>query len=162
MNEAESHRERPFRPFRKNSDWRPLAPRSSWGIGWRGIFLLSVLISSFIFAGLSGGEQKSDILLKVVDGDTLKIEHRGRIESIRLIGIDTPESRVNKKARKDAARNQEDLKTIIRLGQEATRYVKLLVKPGDPIRIEFDRQVEPLPIVKTKNRGIFSALLEPA
>ncbi len=112
-------------------------------IGFQRIFLLPLLAASLVLAliGQSSGEQKADVVLNVVDGDTLKIEHHGRIENLRLIGIDTPESRVNKKAQKDAARNQEDLKKMILLGQEATRYVKLLVKPGDPIRVEFDRQI---------------------
>jgi micrococcal nuclease len=35
---------------------------------------------------------------KVIDGDMLKIEIQGCIENIRLIGIDTPESKKNKKA----------------------------------------------------------------
>ncbi len=54
----------------------------------------------------------------------------GNEESIRLIGIDTPESRVNKKTRKDAERNKQDVKTIIEMGKKATGYVKGLVKPG--------------------------------
>jgi len=105
------------------------------------LLLLSAASIVFAFAGKTLGEPKADVVLNVVDGDTLKIEHQGRIENLRLIGIDTPESRVNKKAQKDAARKQEDLKKMILLGREATRYVKLLVKPGDPIRVEFDRQI---------------------
>jgi micrococcal nuclease len=75
-----------------------------------------------------------------VDGDTLTINHNGRKESIRLIGIDTPESKSNKKARKDAMRSNEDLRTIVSLGKEAAQFVKTLVHPGDPVFIEFDRQ----------------------
>jgi endonuclease YncB( thermonuclease family) len=40
--------------------------------------------------------------------------------SIRLIGIDTPESRVNKKTKKDAERNNQDIKIIIEMGKKAT------------------------------------------
>ena len=130
-----------FYPFLKNSNFRLRAPRWIRIICLGMILLPPILVSSFVLAGQSIGEQKADILLKVVDGDTLKIEHQGRIESLRLIGIDTPESRINKKAQKDAARSGEDIKKIISLGQEATRYVKILVKPGDPLRVEFDRQI---------------------
>jgi len=141
MNYSPINIEPRFRPFFKNSSFPLRAPR--WiRIICLGIILLPpILVSSFVLAGQSTEEQKADILLKVVDGDTLRVEHQGRIESIRLIGIDTPESRVNKKAQKDAARSGEDIKKIISLGQEATRYVKILVKPGDPIRVEFDRQI---------------------
>jgi len=57
---------------------------------------------------------------------------------IRLIGIDTPESRVNKKAEKDAKRGRQDIETIIAMGKRATAYVEGLVKRGDLITIEFD------------------------
>ena len=62
----------------------------------------------------------------------------GGEESIRLIGIDTPESRVNKKTKRDAERSGQDVETIIAMGKRATEYVEGLVKPGDLITIEFD------------------------
>jgi micrococcal nuclease len=79
-------------------------------------------------------------VLSIVDGDTLKISYKGQRESIRLIGIDTPESRVNKKTKKDAKRSGQDVETIIAMGKRATAYVESLVKPGDTITIEFDVQ----------------------
>jgi micrococcal nuclease len=79
-------------------------------------------------------------VLKVVDGDTLKVRYKGIEESVRLIGIDAPESRPNKKARNDAQRSGEDLKTITAMGKEATSYAKSLVKPGDTVKMEFDVQ----------------------
>jgi len=79
-------------------------------------------------------------VLSVVDGDTLKINYKGKQESVRLIGIDAPESRPNKKAKNDAQRSGEDLKTITAMGKVATNYVKNLLKPGDTVRIEFDVQ----------------------
>jgi len=130
-----------FHPAVKNSNFSPLAPRWIRKIFLGGILLLPLLVFSLAWAGQPPGNPRPDIVLRVLDGDTLKIEHQGRIESLRLIGIDTPESRVNKKAKKDAARNQEDIKKIISLGREATRYLKRLVKPGDTIKIEFDRRI---------------------
>ena len=41
----------------------------------------------------------------VIDEDTIKIEQNGRRESVRLIGIDAPESKANIKAKKDVARS---------------------------------------------------------
>jgi micrococcal nuclease len=86
-------------------------------------------------------DQGANVVLRVVDGDTLAINHNGHKESIRLIGIDTPESKTNKKARKDATRSNEDIRTIVSLGKEAAQFVKTLVHPGDPVSIEFDRQI---------------------
>lgn len=79
-------------------------------------------------------------VLWVVDGDTLKVNYKGKEESVRLFGIDAPESRINKKAKNDAQRSGEDLKTITAMGKKATNYVKSFVKPGDTVRMEFDVQ----------------------
>lgn len=79
-------------------------------------------------------------VLKVVDGDTLKVEFQGRRESIRLIGIDCPESKKNAKAKEDAKRSGQDIETMIALGKRATTFTNGLVKKGDIVKIEFDIQ----------------------
>ncbi len=103
---------------------------------------LKTLLFIFILAFLSSSlhAQQTTTVTRVVDGDTLKIRYWGKEESIRLIGIDTPESRVNKKTKKDAKRSGQDIKTIIEMGKRATEYVESLVKQGDLITIEFDTQ----------------------
>lgn len=58
-------------------------------------------------------------LAKPCYGVTLKVNYREKEENIRLIEIDAPESRPNKKAREDARRSGEDLKTITAMGREA-------------------------------------------
>ncbi len=95
------------------------------------VFILSLLSSSL-------HAQQTTTVIRVVDGDTLKVRYWGKDESVRLIGIDTPESRVNKKAKRDAKRSGQDIKTITSMGKRATEYVENLVKPGDLITIEFD------------------------
>jgi micrococcal nuclease len=70
---------------------------------------------------------------RVVDGDTLLLTNE---EKVRRIGIDAPESRVNARAEKQA--EGKDLKIIISMGEEATRFVQGLLRPGDQVRIEFD------------------------
>jgi micrococcal nuclease len=84
--------------------------------------------------------QQTTTVTRIIDGDTLKVFYLGREESIRLIGIDTPECRINKKTKRDAKRSEQDIKTIIEMGKRATEYVESLVKPGDFINIEFDAQ----------------------
>lgn len=79
-------------------------------------------------------------VIRVVDGDTLKVERAGQIESVRLIGIDTPESKANKKAQKDAGRSHQDIQAIVSLGKAASGFTKSIVKPGDLVRIEQDVQ----------------------
>lgn len=102
------------------------------------ILLLAVLALPL---QITGAEKiDSARIIRVVDGDTIKVNYKGNEESVRLIGIDAPESRLNKKARYDARRNGEDLKTIIAMGREATNFVKTLVKPWETVKIEFDVQ----------------------
>ena len=121
----------------KNSN-TPL--RFSWPLALL-FFIFSIFaLLSPADSGQRSYEQRADVVLRVVDGDTLTINHNGRKESIRLIGIDTPESKPNKKAKKDATRSNEDLRTIVSLGKEAAQFVRTLVHPGDPVFIEFDRQ----------------------
>ena len=78
---------------------------------------------------------------RIIDGDTLKIFINGKRESLRLIGIDAPESRKNKKAYRDAKRNHKDIETIIAMGHKSTQFVSTLIKPGDKITVEFDVQL---------------------
>jgi micrococcal nuclease len=105
------------------------------------------ILSIFVILAFALPLQAQNILkfesvkvLSVVDGDTLKVNYNAKEESVRLIGIDAPESRINKKAKQDAQRSGEDLKTITAMGKEATNYVKTLVQPGDIVKIEFDVQ----------------------
>ena len=77
---------------------------------------------------------------QVIDGDTLKVFYKGKLESIRLIGIDTPENSDNPKARRDSKRYKMDISIIISHGKKATEFVRELVRKGDIVSIEFDVQ----------------------
>lgn len=61
---------------------------------------------------------------RVVDGDTLKIEMEGTIETVRLIGINTPET-VDKR------------RTVECFGKEASERLKELAS-GKIVRLEYD------------------------
>lgn len=80
-------------------------------------------------------------VVKVVDGDTIKVNLLDKRENIRLIGVDTPESRNNQKAQKDAKRTKHDIKVILSQGKKATLHLKSLVPEGSKVYLEFD--VEP-------------------
>lgn len=79
------------------------------------------------------------IITKISDGDTFLINVNGKTEKVRLIGIDTPESKDNLKAKKDASRNGTDIDAMIRQGVEARRFVEENFPLGTIIRIETDR-----------------------
>jgi len=72
----------------------------------------------------------------VVDGDTVDVLIDGREERIRLIGIDTPETK----------RPDTDIQCY---GPEATAFTESLLPVGTPVRIERD----------TVNRDDFGRLL---
>jgi len=77
----------------------------------------------------------------VVDGEIIVVTNpEGRVERVRLIGIDTPESRHNDRAKRYARRIGRDLKTVILMGQEADEFLKRLLPEGQKIRLEFDVQ----------------------
>jgi micrococcal nuclease len=99
-----------------------------------------VAIFALLLCVSIGSAYNKATVVRVVDGDTLKIEMNGHEEAVRLIGIDTPESKVNKKAKKDSIKTNHDVEAITAMGREATKYVKTLVRNGDTVEIEFDVQ----------------------
>lgn len=103
--------------------------------------ILPLLFLSLVYLQTSNANNKIETrVIKIVDGDTLKINFQGKKENVRLIGIDTPESKANKKAEKDSKRSGQDIKTITALGKESADFTKSLVKQGDTVKIEFDVQ----------------------
>ena len=75
-----------------------------------------------------------DYVTRVIDGDTIDLRKIGRV---RLLGIDTPESRINPKLERDAKRTGEDINTIIKMGKKATEVTRSLVL-GKKVKVEFD------------------------
>jgi len=66
-------------------------------------------------------------VIKVVDGDTIQVEIDDKIEKIRMIGIDTPES-----VHPDEEKNTEN-------GKKASEYTKKLLT-GKSVTLELDVQ----------------------
>ena len=96
-----------------------------------------LIIVVFIFsAGLANCADQFFRVSKAIDGDTIKLSTG---EHVRLIGIDTPESRYNTKLERDAARSRKDMKAIINMGKEASNFTRHLVE-GERVRLEFDVQ----------------------
>ena len=66
-------------------------------------------------------------VIDVVDGDTIRVEYAGERHSVRLLNIDTPET-------KHPDRGVECL------GPEASEFLSELLAPGDSVRLEFDEE----------------------
>ena len=89
--------------------------------------LVAVGLSLLMSCG-SGATTENKVLitiLKVIDGDTVDIDVDGRTERVRLIGVNTPETK-------------HPTKPIECFGPEASAYLKQLLPRGTAVRIERD------------------------
>lgn len=65
---------------------------------------------------------------RVIDGDTIDVRLDGAIERVRLLNIDTPETK--------------DPNEIVEcLGPEATEYAEQLLAPGTVVGLEYDQEI---------------------
>lgn len=76
-------------------------------------------------------------VIRIIDGDTFK----GVIESdtltVRLIGVDCPESRKNTKAYNDAEKSENNVETIVAMGKIAKEFTKEHLKENETVYLEF-------------------------
>ena len=95
----------------------------------RFIIIVSVLTLTPIIYAQEISEKKICTVINVIDGDTISVFLEGQEESIRLIGIDTPESWENEKVIRDAQRYGIEVEEMIALGKIATTFVEVLINP---------------------------------
>jgi len=72
-------------------------------------------------------EKETGIVTKVSDGDTFDAVVNGKTETIRLLGIDSPEKFDSDKFGQDVERTGKDKETIRKLGELASGYTKTLI-----------------------------------
>lgn len=76
-----------------------------------------------------GSDQRADDgtprVVRVIDGDTIVARVNGTEERIRLIGVDTPETK-------------DPRKPVQCFGEEASRFTSQMLAPGTTIRLERD------------------------
>jgi len=85
-------------------------------------FKVNVLFFCLLFLSLAG-QQPWRTCVRVIDGDTIVLDGE---ETIRLIGVDTPETK-------------DPRKPVQYFGQEAYKFTRSLVE-GKRVRIEFDQE----------------------
>ena len=90
--------------------------------------ILVAVALSLLVSCSSGATTENEVLitiLKVVDGDTVDIDIKGDTERVRLIGVNTPETK-------------HPTKPIECFGPEASAYLTQLLPKGTHVRIERD------------------------
>ncbi len=131
---------------------------------YRTLFKIFVLTLFFVFVGCKGGgltnSKVEAQVIKVIDGDTIIVRIpettfnknqatlRNLRFTVRLLGIDTPESRENRRARLQARELNTTVRIVVFLGKKAkgfTERLLLLGKKGKrkiykKVYLEFDKQ----------------------
>jgi micrococcal nuclease len=90
--------------------------------------ILVAIALSLLASCSSGAITENEVLitvLKVIDGDTVDIDIKGNTERVRLIGVNTPETK-------------HPTKPIECFGPEASEYLTQLLPKGTHVRIERD------------------------
>ena len=72
----------------------------------------------------------------VIDGDTIILDNGAHV---RLIGIDAPEMREDKKIKKDLKKRHLSKRAELAMGRKAYQYARHLLE-GKKVRLEFDVQ----------------------
>ena len=104
-------------------------------------FPISVFSAKCIPPNLAPNSKIKAVVVRVVDGDTLVARARGCTFKVRLIGIDTPESRHNRRAKRQAKRMGLREKAVIELGKMAKKATLEFCPPGTEMVLEADVQV---------------------
>jgi micrococcal nuclease len=104
----------------------------------RRCFMRLISTIFIIMLSISAAAAEKAIVKRITDGDTLTVISGGQQLKVRLIGIDTPESKQNDKTLRDSARAGASVNAIIMQGKRATAFMKSLLKKGDTVSLEFD------------------------
>lgn len=89
-------------------------------------------VAGYLSEQVGGGPQVSGLsgpaeVVRVSDGDTIRVNLGGTEESIRLIGVDTPEKFASTKLTRDAEESPLSVDEIQELGEEASAFAETLL-----------------------------------
>ncbi|MDR1244562.1 MAG: thermonuclease family protein [Endomicrobium sp.] len=99
--------------------------------------LTSLFVLFFVSLGLGLERVK---LVRIVDGDTIKVIYHEKQESVRFLGIDTPESRENPRMIKQCKAEGVDKELILKQGKIASEFVRDALSGNEYVWLEFDRE----------------------
>lgn len=120
------------------------------------LLLTTLLGSTLLFASTHYGT-----VTKVVDGDTIYFKADGEQVKCRVANIDTPESRRNSKAKRDAEKcTGVTPETIVKAGKKSTEYAKSYFKIGSKHKFDisgYDRYKRAICTIGSYNQDIVKA-----
>ena len=77
----------------------------------------------------------------ITDGDTIKLTFDGKLTTIRLIGIDTFESRKNNKAYRQAYEHGITIEEVVLRGKRAKTYIQKKLSKRVKLYMEYDEEL---------------------
>lgn len=86
------------------------------------------------------GHKNQARVTKIVDGDTIEVFFQNSFQRVRLLSIDTPETKRIPRARMMSIREKKDLEFLVFMGKKAKNFVASIVSPGNHVYLEFDLQ----------------------
>ena len=89
------------------------------------LLAMTVAVVAALMLDRGGGPGGGARVVRVVDGDTIRVSIDGRERSVRLLGIDTPET-------------HRPGTPVECGGPQATAYLQALAPPGTPVALEPD------------------------
>ena len=92
-----------------------------------GLVVAAVLIASCSATQLTTAVFSSIEVVEVIDGDTIRAQVAGTTETIRLVGVDTPETK-------------HPTKGVQCFGPQATEFLTKMLPAGTTLRIERDQE----------------------
>lgn len=84
-----------------------------------------VLLASLALTSCGGGDTAT--VKRVIDGDTIEVEYQGKEATVRLLNIDTPETK-------------HPNQVVECLGPEASQFLTDMLPEGTPVTLEFDQE----------------------
>jgi micrococcal nuclease len=108
----------------------------------RRTLILSTAVSLGLALWLSPAcaQSRSVTVTRVIDGDTIDVVSEGHHQRVRLIGIDTPESRNNQRSLIQANKANITKKEIIKMGSCAHSFTEALLPIGQQVTLVTDTQ----------------------
>lgn len=97
-------------------------------------------IHSLLFASLNKDQLHACVVTRIIDGDTIEVSGLNQRDKtvVRLIGVDTYETKENKRAELQMKQSGKTLEQTLEAGNKSKEFLRSLIPIGSKIFIEYD------------------------